>query len=221
MNTSNPYEQTIRVFTVFLSVVMGFGLKRILEGAFTWETATLKYQWPAFLAALFVFLRFLFGSANHLQVEYGSLSENTAFRTKHWWLLAWDFMWLSVYGVAALAICYSDTIDSFLDANMRLGGIAATGAGLDWVVRYYAKVSTPPEHSVPWMLIWFAINLMYINAALATSELLLPFETTAKSGMSPALLAFASATFVLLAADLLFQFYVLGRKDDAAGTAPV
>ena len=64
------YEQSVRVATVFFSVVMGFGLKHILEPPTGHGINPETDRWACFFIALLLFIRFLFGSANHLWDEY-------------------------------------------------------------------------------------------------------------------------------------------------------
>jgi hypothetical protein len=65
------YEPSIRAVTVFFAAVLGFGLKHLLDTDYTQKTADIyTYKWLFFLVAVFIFLRFLTGSANHLWLEY-------------------------------------------------------------------------------------------------------------------------------------------------------
>src|SRR5438046_919236 len=106
------YEQSVRVFTVFFSALMGFALKRILENP---AFSTLgNDRWACFLLALMLFLRFLFGSANHLWEEYVKTPPDGKARN----FMLWDLFWLTGFGFLALQICYSNTVQQFLLWNI-------------------------------------------------------------------------------------------------------
>jgi hypothetical protein len=130
------YEQSIRVITAFFAVLLGLGLKNLLDPkAFGPENA----RWPCFLMSVFLFLRFLLGSNNHLWLEFIHPDNRKVHCTKvdgtkvngfkvcRFQILK-DFFFLIIFGLLGMGICYSTTVDKFLDGNLWLTGIA-----LGWV----------------------------------------------------------------------------------------
>ncbi len=123
------YEQSIRAITAFFAVLLGFGLKRLLDAeAFDPPNA----RWPCFLMSVFLFLRFLLGSNNHMWVEfvYPDRDEKNVREANSGRVLN-DFLFLVVFGLIGMAICYSATLYAFLIRNLVL-----TGLGFFWVVGY-------------------------------------------------------------------------------------
>ncbi len=59
------YEQSIRTITAFFAVLLGFGIKKLLDSGV--ELGGDK--WPCFILSVLLFLRYLLGSANHLWLE--------------------------------------------------------------------------------------------------------------------------------------------------------
>jgi hypothetical protein len=120
------YEQAVRVITAFFSVLLGFGLKALLDeaskGDVVMPTGTL---WPCFFASTFLFLRFLVGSNNHMWREYvfPDRKEDTSFRASKVGLLR-DFSFLMIFGFFGVGICYAKSIDAFLWLNLVLLVIA-------------------------------------------------------------------------------------------------
>src|SRR5205814_1785482 len=105
------------------------GLKRLLdEHSFVPENA----QWPCFFMSVFLFLRFLLGSSNHMWFEFvrPDLAQDSAFCAPRSQILN-DFLFLVMFGLIGMAICYSTTLDQFLRLNLLL-----TGIGIVWVMLY-------------------------------------------------------------------------------------
>lgn len=123
------YEQSIRVITAFFAVLLGFGLKKLLDNEiFQPENA----RWPCFIMSVFLFLRFLLGSNNHMWFEFvrQDLAQNSAFKAPRTQILN-DFLFLVLFGLIGMAICYSKNLTQFLELNLLL-----TGIGLIWVILY-------------------------------------------------------------------------------------
>jgi hypothetical protein len=130
------YEQSIRVITTFFAALLGLGLKNLLDPkAFNPANA----RWPCFLMSVFLFLRFLLGSNNHLWFEFvrpdldrSRRSDEPPYVPPPRGRVINDFVFLIVFGLFGVAICYSTTLDEFLDGNLLL-----TGVGFGWVVVYW------------------------------------------------------------------------------------
>lgn len=122
------YEQAIRVVTAFFSVLLGFGLKRLLDSS-SFSPGTLV---PCFLMSVFIFLRFLLGSANHMWFEFVrlDLAQDSKYKARRGQVLN-DFGFLVVFGLIGMAICYSNNLEEFLERNLLL-----TFTGLIWVGIY-------------------------------------------------------------------------------------
>ena len=102
------YEPSVRVLMVFFSALLAIGLKHLLgEGAA--PDGLGPDRWPSFILALILFLRFLTGTANHLALEF---SEKTTNGNVSWFLVRHAFS-VCLFGVLALLICYSDSLDDF------------------------------------------------------------------------------------------------------------
>ena len=143
------YEATSRVCTVLFSVVTGFGLNHILQAKDEFGAA----RWLIFLITLFTVLRFLFGSANHLWLEYVANDVRTKVRV----FLLWDFLWLMTFSVFVLGLCYATDARQFLKLIAVFGGVAAVGgllgAGL-------ARLSGRPSTG-KWFGRWLVINILH------------------------------------------------------------
>jgi len=128
------YEQAIRVITAFFAFLLGFGLKRLLDhDMFTPPSA----QWPCFFLSVFLFLRLLLGSGNHMWYEFvrPDLKQECEFSAPRLQVLN-DFLFLVVFGLIGVSMCYTDRLDRFLILNMLL-----TGIGFTWVLIYRAVSS--------------------------------------------------------------------------------
>lgn len=160
------YEQSIRVITTFFAALLGLGLKNLLDPeAFNPANA----RWPCFLMSVFLFLRFLLGSNNHLWFEFvrpdldrsKGLNEPPYVPPSRGRVIN-DFIFLVVLGLLGVAICYSTSLDEFLDGNLLL-----TGVGLAWVVGYWI-VGRMKEKSIQegdWNY-WGPLNLVQFASVL-------------------------------------------------------
>jgi hypothetical protein len=113
-------EPTTRVCTVFFSALMGFALTRF----FRFDNPMPEMiRWPCFTAALLLFLRFLFGSANHLWYELVRQdAEANANRRE----LFWHLRFLIALGILAVFICDSASVCEFLWRNALFGAVGIT-----------------------------------------------------------------------------------------------
>jgi hypothetical protein len=168
------YEQSIRVITAFFAVLLGFGLKKLLDAeAFDPPNA----RWPCFLMSVFLFLRLLLGSNNHMWFEfvYPDRDANSTFSADRRQVLN-DFLFLVVFGLIGVAICYSTTLDEFLKLNLLL-----TGVGLGWVIVYELiglvrrKMSKQPAPILRgnWNY-WGWVNLVQFCSILVVHCLIIP-----------------------------------------------
>ena len=117
------YEQSTRVVTAFYAVLLGFGLKRLLD-----NPSLEGNRWFYLILASLFFLRFLIGSANHLWFEYVS-RDPVRINEKR---LLFDVFFLIVFGVIGLVICYEADAKGFLQWNCWLGVVGTIGALVYW-----------------------------------------------------------------------------------------
>lgn len=167
------YEQATRVITAFFSVLLGLGLKNLLDRkAFGPANA----GWPCFLMSVFLFLRFLLGSSNHMWFEFVRLdrTERQAFPVSRFRIFN-DFFSLVILGLVGVAICYSTTVDEFLDRNLLL-----TGLGVVWVFLYIfvgwvkKRPSGKRERPAGKWDYWLWINLTQFSSILVVHCLVIP-----------------------------------------------
>ena len=168
------YEQATRVITAFFAVLLGFGLKKLLDQE---EFTPANAQWPCFFMSVLLFLRFLLGSSNHMWFEFvrPDISQTSTFTASGIRILN-DFIFLVVFGLIGVAICYSTTLDEFLKLNLLLTGVA-----LIWVVVYAAIFKSRKrtrEDAIPegeWGY-WWWINLLQFSVVFAVLHLTTPNE---------------------------------------------
>jgi hypothetical protein len=162
------YESAIRVITAFFGVLLGFGLKRLLDNdSFDPHPAEI----PCFVLAVLLFVRFLLGSSNHMWFEFVrpdlSTKAGSAYPVPKLRIL-YDFSFLLIFGAIGMAICYSKKLDQFLDLNILLLAVA-----LLWVVVYFiaAKVReafqkrSAPVPQARWSN-WWWVNFAQLVAVL-------------------------------------------------------
>src|SRR5262245_31212461 len=105
------YEQSVRVVTAFYAVLLGFGLKNLVDGNSLKSHG--ESHWLLLILASLFFLRFLLGSANHLWIKYVSQDPQSISALG----FLWDIIMLIVFGVIGLSICYADSVPTFLWRN--------------------------------------------------------------------------------------------------------
>ncbi|QJE98889.1 hypothetical protein [Luteolibacter luteus] len=151
------YEPGVRVFTVFFSMLTGFGLKYLADGPDTWSQME---SWCAFVIALLLFLRFLFGSANYLSVEYIRHHDSDGRKRA---LMVWDSISLSLVGWVAVMMCYSPNFHHFLMMSAGFTGLALLLTLGDLGAR---KLSGLTERRGFW-LVWVGCDFVFTAAAVA------------------------------------------------------
>lgn len=164
------YEQSIRVITGFFAVLLGFGLKKLLDAP-SFDPANAR--WPCFLMSVFLFLRFLLGSNNHMWVEFVSDDRGPTIGSKvsHKQVLN-DFLFLVLFGLIGMGICYSTTLDEFLSLNLLF-----TGAAFVWAMvhagisRRAGKKMRPPIGD--WSY-WRWVNLAQFFSILVVKYVIIP-----------------------------------------------
>jgi hypothetical protein len=167
------YEQSIRVITAFFAVLLGFGLKKLLDAeAFNPPNA----RWPCFLMSVFLFLRFLLGSNNHMWVEFvrpdrqeGPDADENISHISHIQIF-FDFFFLVVFGLIGVSICYSTNVDQFLNGNLLLTGIALGWASVYKVIGCARRL--PPGK---WAY-WFWVNLVQFFSIFMIYYLVIPMN---------------------------------------------
>jgi hypothetical protein len=198
------YEQCVRVFTVFFSALAGFGLKRLADSSERWPAWE---AWGCFAAALFLLLRFLFGSANHLWLDFlgdPPVRKKKSGKNKDQEMpgaMVLDCLFLTVIGTSAVIMCYRPDVSSFLEWNCWLGLTAAGVVLFDLLFRCFSK-----EKSGGLWVRWLVLNLLYAGIAY--------YYIAYRYGKEPGwwwpwVLASVSALFFLI--DLGVQSLALGR----------
>ncbi|MCW1923047.1 hypothetical protein OKA05_10825 [Luteolibacter arcticus] len=200
------YEQCVRVFTVFFSALAGFGLKRLADSSERWPAWE---AWGCFAAALFLLLRFLFGSANHLWLDFlgaPPVRKRKPGKSEMPGSMLLDCLFLTLIGTVAVIMCYRPDVRSFLMWNCVLGLTAAGVVVSDLVFRCgFSK-----EKSRGFSAQWFTLNLLYAGVACYIAI----FYGKEPGWCWPWALAFVSGLFFL--GDLRVQALVLDRTEYGA-----
>jgi hypothetical protein len=195
---NDRYDQTIRVFTVFFSALMGFGLKHLLDDLnFDQDHGGIN-RWPCFILGILLFLRFLLGSANHPWLQYSSNAPNTEAR----WSLLRDFCWLTILGILALVACYSETVSNFLFWEGCLVGTAAVDVSLELTIFRSAAAGT-------WMKGWLWINLIQLGFIFGAHRLDAILRTVPYFGYSWSLIILIALFAFILLWDFSHQLSIL------------
>lgn len=168
------YEQSVRVITAFFSVLLGLGLKNLLDPKlFEPENA----RWPCFLMSVFLFLRFLLGSNNHMWFEFvrpdreeGSNPKKNGSSVSRGQILE-NFFFLLVFGLVGVSICFSTTVDEFLKSNLWLTGIALAA-----VVFYRVRDGAGKKRLPGKWDYWLWVNLIQFVSTLLVYLLGVPNE---------------------------------------------
>jgi hypothetical protein len=202
-----PYlEPSIRVVTTFFAAVLGFGLKHMLDIPNTPDTEVLyDYKWGFFAVTIFIFLRYLSGSANHLWLEYVKVPTENRHPD---FLLAMDLLWLTAFGCFGVAICYMRTPDEFFVRTSLLLLVAFAWTAYDHVLRRIQWRDPVGE----WTNYWTLLNLVQIASVVFLSQFL--WGTT---GLGVRLLLLASVSLSILAVDFSGQLTQLKRMEAKSG----
>jgi len=176
------YDPTTRVCTVFFSALIGFGLNRLLQQQPPVPIAA--DRWPCFVLALLLFLRFLFGSANHLWFELVRPKAPAPNPT----LILWDMVCLIAFGLLAIRICDSTSTTAFLWSNL-IFGVTATMIAIINLIR-----ADPTRF---FAIAWLIINVLHTAAVGASLYWGFP------------LIYLIVVFFLLLLADTVFQLEML------------
>ena len=102
---NRDFEPTIRAVTAFFAALIGFDLKHLLDLQPPHPLA--PHTVPCFLIAIFLFLRFITGSANHLYVEHVKA------QTKSFLLFGIDIAFIVIFGIVASFISYARNLTWF------------------------------------------------------------------------------------------------------------
>jgi hypothetical protein len=219
------YESATRVVAAFFAVLLGFGLKQMLDGSARLEPASASG--PCFIACVLLFLRFLVGSSNHMWVEFvlPDLRLESKFSAPAPQIVA-DFSFLILFGLLGVAICYARNLHDFMELNMVWGVIGLAWSFLDgargWLSdRLEKRRGSPlPPPRVDWGRTWF-----YVNAAQVAVIALL-WRPVISQGWGPvgfwpswlpqppwntALLCLVLAYAILLFADVRSQLKILAK----------
>jgi hypothetical protein len=198
------YEATTRICTVFFSAVTGLGLSHLLQTP-SQDLIGVDTE-PCFILALLLILRFLFGSANHLWLEYVVTKVD---RTARNFLLG-DIGGLVVFGFFALRMCYATTIPDFLRLNVYFG-IAAVAVDL---LMQLARLLSGKSAAGRWVVFWVLINVVQVVAAYAGGKLYLTNYQWAMRGLgwNCVLTALVGVYAIILVLDLLCQWEVVENR---------
>jgi hypothetical protein len=196
------YEHSVRVVTAFFAVLVGFGLKQVLDNRPFYgatESPFGDYKWLCFFLISSLFLRFHLGSSNHLWYEYVRLKPGASEVT--WFELMKDFSFLTLFGILALVACYSPSVVGLL---YRLSIWLAVGIVWSLVPTATAKGETKPR--ADWNF-WLPLNA----ATFALTWIAAVLWTRAPECGIKFLYVLVAAYIVGLAADFLLQVHVLGE----------
>jgi hypothetical protein len=95
------FELSVRAASQFFAASVGFALTHILDAKPGTEIA--QYKLLLLFASTCLFLRFFFGSANHLWIEYGIVGNRKAARPAEWENLFFIIKWKLVIVAAVFA----------------------------------------------------------------------------------------------------------------------
>lgn len=171
------YENAIRTITAFFAVLLGFGLKRLLDSGTSAPSFSPAHAlWPCFFLSVLLFLRFLLGSANHMWFEFvrpdrkeGATLAFDKLRVR----ILNDFAFLVVFGLVGVGICYSETLDQFLRLNLLLAAIGIVWVAVYWLIGKTRGRAAGAASAGRWGY-WGWINLIQFAAVLTTQCLVLP-----------------------------------------------
>lgn len=104
---NSGYEPTIRAVTTFFAALIGFGLKHLLDLESTHPLASPGA--PCFFIAIFLFLRFITGAANHLWIEHVKADADKESSA----LFCMDIATLVTFGIFASFISYAENLTWF------------------------------------------------------------------------------------------------------------
>src|SRR5690349_13876561 len=106
----NKFETSTRAASQFFAAFIGFSLKHILDARP--DTAIGENRFFFLCVSVFLFLRFFFGSANHLWLVYGVEQERQRLRYPNLHFVK-DLLFLTGFGIMAAMICSKDEISAF------------------------------------------------------------------------------------------------------------
>jgi hypothetical protein len=166
---------------VFFAAVLGFGLKHLLDldtqiankpvEIFTYKW--LPYKWLFFLVAIFIFLRLLTASANHVWLEYQKYQR--PYRRRDDLLLIVRFSWLTIFGCFGAYLCYAGNPSQFFlrAAYLLAACFAASVLQVLWSpisqvlwsrLRWTTSVGK-------WAWGWFSVNFSQLAAVVVIMTL--------------------------------------------------
>jgi len=168
---ANPrYLQSITVVTLFFAALLGFGLNHLLETEHTEKGSIIAdHRWGFFFVAVFIFLRFLTGSANHLWLEYVSDPRDDRLKMDDV-LFTWDLAWLTLLGCLGVAMCYSKEGYTFFIYTASLLLAALIWSILDWDFRRRQWRWAIGDWAPTWILL-NAIQLGFVLCGLLAGYL--------------------------------------------------
>jgi hypothetical protein len=197
------YEQSIRVVTAFFAAVIGFGLKHLLDATQGGQISA--HKWPFFLVTIFLFLRYLLGSANHLWAEYVTGTPED----KKWpnIRVVKDFAFLVAFGVLAATMCYAPSALQFYLQGIYLVLVAVAWVIIDFIFYLFALKTI----NIRWMF-WLLLNgtqLIFFVVALYLAHIRVGNPPWTTWSWSLVLLVPATASILLI--DLLLQLRQLAQ----------
>lgn len=148
-------EPGIRVVTVFFAALVGFGLKHLADETARSAGDSYPDDFSCFVLAVLLFLRFLLGSANHLWHEHCFPAAKASKRK-----LGFDLLFLIVYGLIAVYICYAETLAQFFWRSVGLLIAAVIWSGLEELFN---------QHERRWAW-WLLINGLQILAIVCVAS---------------------------------------------------
>jgi len=207
------YEPSIRVVTVFFAAVLGFGLKHLLDTLKKDAPEIYTYKWLFFLVAIFIFLRFLTGSANHLWLEYQKYKRVERRRELPKFLswltpdvqVTFSLSWLTLFGLLGVYLCYAGTArEFFLRASILL--LATFLGSVFQVLWSWFKLSSSIGQ---WGYFWVGANGIQLAVVWVFMQGWLPWVS---GTWGRRLLAVAIVSALILFIDFIWQLKQLAKK---------
>jgi hypothetical protein len=118
--------------------------------------------------AVFIFLRLLTGSANHLWLEYAKYDRGD-YRGRDL-LFTLDVASLTLFGCFGVAICYSQTADRFFYWTYWFLILAFGWSIYDLVRNMMSRARQRKSEIGTWALMWMGLNVVQLAAVIWVRE---------------------------------------------------
>jgi hypothetical protein len=193
-------EAGIRAVLALFAAVLGFGLKRMLDGepGATGYADLAAYRWAIFTVVVALFARYLAGSGFHFVFEHARQSRPDA-RS-----FVSDVMFLAAFGLIGLSICYAPNAHTLLMriAFLNLLALIWTCARANKTWRFYLPIN---------LLSMVAFTIFWIVVKYNRDFAFQPWSVVA--GLNWFWLDVVLVSMLILLLDLRGQLYAISGDD--------